>query len=173
MRHLLKLRYIILYHRTLVLGFSWSATLNQLLLLSGLFFLPLFILTKWNTLKNRASNEDNNNRQTMPPLVQLDSDNETRKSEKLESSYMRRRLRYWRSLLEQGSCWLGFCMFPLHIISLLSVVSVSACNFVTEFCRWWERHRSTGEREGRTKTNSSCFVRVKFFLWRASWSRAG
>jgi len=44
----------------------------------------------------------------MPPLVQLDSDNETRKSEKLESSYMRRRLRYWRSLLEQGSGYLGF-----------------------------------------------------------------
>ncbi|CDY37899.1 BnaA06g19180D [Brassica napus] len=59
--------------------------------------------------ENRATNDDGNNRQTMPPLVQLDSDTETRRSEKLESSYMRRRLRYWRSLLEQGSALLGFC----------------------------------------------------------------
>ncbi|XP_023639222.1 U-box domain-containing protein 32 isoform X2 [Capsella rubella] len=61
----------------------------------------IWFLCKGYLIFTRASNEDSNNRQTMPPLVQLDSDTETRKSEKLESSYMRRRLRYWRSLLEQ------------------------------------------------------------------------
>ncbi|CAH8267949.1 unnamed protein product [Arabidopsis lyrata] len=61
----------------------------------------IWFLCKGYLIFTRASNEGSNNRQTMPPLVQLDSDNETRKSEKLESSYMRRRLRYWRSLLEQ------------------------------------------------------------------------
>lgn len=30
---------------------------------------------------------------------------------------MRRRLRYWRSLLEQGRALLGFCNAPLHMIS--------------------------------------------------------
>nr|VDC96029.1 unnamed protein product [Brassica oleracea] len=68
-----------------------------------------YLIFTRNTLENRATNDDGNNRQTMPPLVQLDSDTETRRSEKLESSYMRRRLRYWRSLLEQGSALLGFC----------------------------------------------------------------
>ncbi|ESQ45635.1 hypothetical protein EUTSA_v10010130mg [Eutrema salsugineum] len=61
----------------------------------------IWFLCKGYLIFTRATNDDSNNRQTMPPLVQLDSDNETRKSEKLESSYMRRRLRYWRSLLEQ------------------------------------------------------------------------
>lgn len=94
-------------------------------------------ITKRNTLKNRATNEDSSNRQTMPPLVQLDSDNETRKSEKLESSYMRRRLRYWRSLLEEGSGWFGFCKVPLHIISFaISCIMSLYGNFVTELCRW-------------------------------------
>ncbi|XP_010426410.1 PREDICTED: U-box domain-containing protein 32-like [Camelina sativa] len=61
----------------------------------------IWFLCKGYLIFTRASHEDSNNRQTMPPLVQLDSDTETRKSEKLESSYMRRRLRFWRSLLEQ------------------------------------------------------------------------
>ncbi|KAF3512391.1 hypothetical protein F2Q69_00005439 [Brassica cretica] len=61
----------------------------------------IWFLCKGYLIFTRATNDDGNNRQTMPPLVQLDSDTETRTSEKLESSYMRRRLRYWRSLLEQ------------------------------------------------------------------------
>ncbi|KAJ4897515.1 U-box domain-containing protein 32 [Raphanus sativus] len=61
----------------------------------------IWFLCKGYLIFTRATNDDSNNRQTMPPLVQLDSDTETRRSEKLESSYMRRRLRYWRSLLEQ------------------------------------------------------------------------
>ncbi|VVB09626.1 unnamed protein product [Arabis nemorensis] len=63
----------------------------------------IWFLCKGYLIFTRATNEDSSNSQTMPPLVQLESDNETRKSEKLESSYMRRRLRYWRSLLEQDS----------------------------------------------------------------------
>ncbi|KAJ0228665.1 Serine-threonine/tyrosine-protein kinase [Hirschfeldia incana] len=61
----------------------------------------IWFLCKGYLIFTRATNDDSSNRQTMPPLVQLDSDTETRRSEKLESSYMRRRLRYWRSLLEQ------------------------------------------------------------------------
>uniref|UniRef100_A0A1J3JZ13 RING-type E3 ubiquitin transferase n=1 Tax=Noccaea caerulescens TaxID=107243 RepID=A0A1J3JZ13_NOCCA len=61
----------------------------------------IWFLCKGYLIFTRATNDVSNNRQTMPPLVQLDSDTETRKSEKMESSYMRRRLRYWRSLLEQ------------------------------------------------------------------------
>ena len=95
-----------------------------------LFYTSIHI-TKRNILKNRTTNDDTSNTQTMPPLVQLDSDTETRRSEKLESSYMRRRLRYWRSLLEQGSVWLGFCKTPLHIISF-----AISCNFGSELCRW-------------------------------------
>lgn len=143
------------------------------------YYLFLFLfstsihITERNTLENRATNDDGNNRQTMPPLVQLDSDTETRRSEKLESSYMRRRLRYWRSLLEQGSALLGFCKVPLHIISLaISILSMYG-NFVTELCRWWKRHRSIGERKGGTKTNYSFIFRFEFFLWGAGWSRAG
>ncbi|CAH2064762.1 unnamed protein product [Thlaspi arvense] len=64
-------------------------------------FCHIWFLCKGYLIFTRATNDDSNNRQTMPPLVQLESDTETRKSEKLESSYMRRRLRYWRSLLEQ------------------------------------------------------------------------
>ncbi|KFK34196.1 hypothetical protein AALP_AA5G113900 [Arabis alpina] len=63
----------------------------------------IWFLCKGYLIFTRATNEDSSNSQTMPPLVQLESDNETRKSEKLESSYMRRRLRYFRSLLEQDS----------------------------------------------------------------------
>ncbi|CAN8254857.1 unnamed protein product [Cochlearia groenlandica] len=61
----------------------------------------IWFLCKGYLIFTKATNDGHSNRQTMPPLVQLDSDNETRKSEKLESSYMRRRLRYWRTLLEQ------------------------------------------------------------------------
>ncbi|KAG2326847.1 hypothetical protein Bca4012_035752 [Brassica carinata] len=61
----------------------------------------IWFLCKGYLIFTRATNDDGNNRQTMPPLVQLDSDTETRRSERLESSYMRSRLRYWRSLLEQ------------------------------------------------------------------------
>ncbi|KAF8091745.1 hypothetical protein N665_0436s0008 [Sinapis alba] len=61
----------------------------------------IWFLCKGYLIFTRATNDNGNNRQTMPPLVQLDSDTETRRSEKLESSYMRRRLRYWRTLLEQ------------------------------------------------------------------------
>ncbi|KAJ0253769.1 U-box domain-containing protein 32 [Hirschfeldia incana] len=61
----------------------------------------IWFLCKGYLIFTRTTNDDSSNTQTMPPLVQLDSDTETRRSEKLESSYMRRRLRYWRSLLEQ------------------------------------------------------------------------
>ncbi|CAN7099273.1 unnamed protein product [Brassica rapa subsp. narinosa] len=61
----------------------------------------IWFLCKGYLIFTRTTNDDTSNTQTMPPLVQLDSDTETRRSEKLESSYMRRRLRYWRSLLEQ------------------------------------------------------------------------
>ncbi|XP_018441275.1 U-box domain-containing protein 32 isoform X2 [Raphanus sativus] len=61
----------------------------------------IWFLCKGYLIFTRTTNDDSSNTQTMPPLVQLDSDTETRRSERLESSYMRRRLRYWRSLLEQ------------------------------------------------------------------------
>ncbi|RID58324.1 hypothetical protein BRARA_F01630 [Brassica rapa] len=64
-------------------------------------FCHIWFLCKGYLIFTRTTNDDTSNTQTMPPLVQLDSDTETRRSEKLESSYMRRRLRYWRSLLEQ------------------------------------------------------------------------
>ncbi|XP_013603669.1 PREDICTED: U-box domain-containing protein 32 isoform X1 [Brassica oleracea var. oleracea] len=61
----------------------------------------IWFLCKGYLIFTRTANDHSSNTQTMPPLEQLDSDTETRRSEKLESSYMRRRLRYWRSLLEQ------------------------------------------------------------------------
>ncbi|XP_010550551.1 PREDICTED: U-box domain-containing protein 32 isoform X2 [Tarenaya hassleriana] len=63
----------------------------------------IWFLCKGYLIFTRATNEDSTNRESRPPLVQRDSDAETRKSENLESSYMMRRLRYWRSLLEQDA----------------------------------------------------------------------
>ncbi|XP_010519497.1 PREDICTED: U-box domain-containing protein 32-like isoform X2 [Tarenaya hassleriana] len=63
----------------------------------------IWFLCKGYLIFTRATNEESANREMMPPLLQPVSDTGTRESENLESSYMMRRLRYWRSLLEQDA----------------------------------------------------------------------